>query len=158
MFDNKWQVYESGIVVWAHIIQANRLLFEPGKDNCPASVVFAPNWRQHVDVEELGHIAHSLYELKGTVPNEPHLRQLAECLTDERARTFGVRIPPSVSGHLRLVESSTFITRKHLPNRVLTLPFFPIVVASQAPYYNFPLPSRFWPEQFIEFWDAQDRY
>lgn len=151
-FQNKWKLLSNGVVVWAHIVQANALLFEPGTTNCPASVIFSPDQRRHVEPAELGRVAHSLFELKGTSPSEPALKEFADNITNEMTRTFGLKVPESFSPRLQLYESTTFVTRKHLPNRILSVPFFPLVVASEPPYYNFPLPSRYWPQQFVDFW------
>jgi len=153
-FQNKRRLLSDGVVVWAHIIQANVLLFEPGSDNCPASVIFSPDCRSQVEPEELGRVAHSLFELKGTSPSDSALKELADNITDEMTRTFGLKVPRSVSPNLQLYEATTFVTRKHLPNRVLCLPYFPLLVAAEPPYYNFPLPSKFWPQQLIDFWFA----
>jgi hypothetical protein len=153
-FRNKRRLLTDGVVVWAHIIQANILLFKPGSDNCPASVIFSPDCRSRVDPEELGRIAHSLFKLKGTTPGDSDLQELADNITNEMKRTFGLKLPRSVSPHFELYEATTFVTRKHLPNRQLSLPFFPLLIAAEPPYYNYPLPSRFWPQSLIEFWLA----
>ncbi len=127
------------------------LLFNPGIDNCPASIVFSPDRNSLVDPGTLGQIAHPLYELKGTSPNNPQLKAFADALTDEMTRTFGVQVPQFLSQNYDTYEATTFVTRKHLPNGILSLPFFPIVVMPTAPHYNFPLPSRYWPQRFVDY-------
>ncbi|MBT3201534.1 MAG: hypothetical protein HN350_16655 [Phycisphaerales bacterium] len=153
MFREKWQVLNDGIVVWAHIVQANTLLFERGMANCPASVIFTPTPDSVVDPDELGPIARSLFELKNTSPDAPKLAEFADNLTDEMVRTFGLPVPEQISAIPNLFEATTFVTRKHLPNRILSASFFPLVVRSSPPYYNFPLPSRYWPKPLIAFWN-----
>ncbi len=151
-FQNQRLLMSNGIVVWAHIVQANRLLFEAGNDNCPASVVFSPNVSLKIDPNDLGKVAKALFKLKGTSPIESELKEFADNITDERTRTFGLKVPKSISPRVDLYEASTFVTRKHLPNRILTRPFFPLLIAPRAPYYNIPLPSRYWPPQFVDYW------
>jgi len=151
-FQNHRQLLAKGVVVWAHIVQANVLLFQAGRENCPASVVFSPNPALQVEPGDLGKVAHALYELKGTSPTEAELKEFADNITDEVTRTFGLRVPKCVSPHMELYQASTFVTRKHLPNRILSLPFFPLLVAPRPPYYNIPLPSRFWPQPLVDHW------
>ncbi len=152
-FGKKWEIFQSGIVVWAHLVQANLLLFKPGHDNCPASAVFCPDENAETNIEHLRRVAKQLYELKGTTPQDPKLREIAEMLTDEMIRTSGNQIPEEISGVTPIFESTVFVTRKHLPNpRYLKQSFFPLVVSPNPPFYNFPLPARFWSERLIENW------
>ncbi|MBL8889841.1 MAG: hypothetical protein JNL67_07660 [Planctomycetaceae bacterium] len=152
VFQNQQQLLENGVVVWAHIIQANCLLFEPGKANCPASVVFSPDTTLNLKPSGLGKVAQALFRLKGTAPSQADLKEFADNLTDETTRTFGLKVPSSISPRVDLYEASTFVTRKHLPTRILSLPFFPLLVAPKPPYYNIPLPSKYWPSQLVDSW------
>ncbi|ANM31348.1 hypothetical protein ABI59_19870 [Acidobacteria bacterium Mor1] len=152
MFKNSGRVLRHGHVVLAHLIQANALLFEPGDENCPAAVVFCPDPETHVPLDVLGRAASEIYSLKDTTPAKRELREIADSVTDELARSFDMRVPESLSGGYPLVESTTFITRRHIPNRVLSGSFFPLLISPSAPHYNFPVPSRFWPESFLSCW------
>ncbi|MEM7477126.1 MAG: hypothetical protein AAF483_19255 [Planctomycetota bacterium] len=152
LFANSKQLLTDGVVVWAHLVQANRQLFEPGEHDCPASVVFAPNPRQVVEIADIGQASKALYQLKGTEPSDPDLKEFAENITDEYVRTFGLKLPDKLFPGAELYEATTFVSRKHLPNGVLTLGFFPLLVAQHSPYYNIPQPSRYWPEELIRLW------
>lgn len=152
LFENKKRLLANGIVVWGHIVQANVLLFERGRANCPASVVFSPDSQKQIGPSELENVAHELFKLKGTTPDESELKELADNLTDEMVRTFGLKVPQSASPQDELYEATTFVTRKHLPNGILSRSFFPLVITPESPYYNFPLPSRFWPKPLVDYW------
>ena len=141
MFQVSKQLLTDGVIVWAHIVQANTLLFTPGDHDCPASVVFAPNPQQYVNLGDLERVAQSLFRLKGTSPSDPELKVFADNITNEYTRTFGLKVPEKLCPNVDLYEATTFVSRKHLPNKVLSLPFFPLLVAQQSPYYNFPLPT-----------------
>ncbi|MDB5389447.1 MAG: hypothetical protein JWM11_5093 [Planctomycetaceae bacterium] len=41
LFANVTELFEHGVVVWGQFIQANRMLFEPGKWDCPADILFS---------------------------------------------------------------------------------------------------------------------
>ena len=155
LFENKWKLLKNGIVVWGHLVQANSLLFEPGSDNCPASVIFPNSERSPLAPEQLAPIARAMFDLKNTSGNTVELQEVADSLTDELMRTFGLRVPSQLSHGHEIFEASTFITRKHLPTGVLSIPFFPLVVSPEPPYYNVPLPSRYWPEPLVQLWETQ---
>lgn len=152
-FENKWSVFKNGVVVWAHLVQANQLLFKPGPENCPASVVFCPNPNAQADLSLLSRVASQMFELKGTTPEDPKLREIAEMLTDEMIRTSGNQVPTQLTGRTPIFESTVFVSRKHLPEpKCLTQSFFPLVVNPNRPFYNFPLPARYWSERLTKAW------
>lgn len=156
LFENKWNLIDYGNIVWGHVVQANMLLFEKGKANCPASIIFAPDPKINPSFEQLSTAAQGLYRLKNTTPDDENLRKIADTLTDEMERTFGVAIPEEFCKGGQLYEASTFITRKHLPNKVLSKGFFPILVSHCKPFWCVPLPCRYWPQALIEYWHAID--
>lgn len=152
LFRNKWDLLENGNIVWGCIVQANVLLFEKGNNNCPASVVFSPNPATMIDLDTLAAAAKSIYSLKNTIPDDPKLKKIANTLTNELTRTFGVKVPKELCSKYDLYESTCFISRKHLPNKVLSRKLFPILVSNKQPYYCIPLPSRFWPDSLKDNW------
>ena len=152
VFENQWKLFKDGRIVWAHIVQANVQLFEPGTSDCPASVVFCPDDAINVGVDVLSYAARSMFALKGTLPKDPELLKIAKKVTDEYTRTFGVSVPERFSSGFELYEATTFVSRKHLPNRILSGSLFPMLIACRKPYYSLPLPSRYWPKQFADAW------
>lgn len=152
LFENKQDVFKYGNIVWGHIVQANTLLFEPGEDDCPASVLFCPDPKQVIHFETLQSAAQRMFQLKNTTPSDPELLKIAQALTNEVTRTFGVKVPQQFSDGFSLYQASTFIARKHLPNGVLSRPLFPLLVNSKSPFYCFPLPSQYWSNSLVEDW------
>lgn len=151
-FRHKDRLLENGVVVWGHIVQANRLLFSPGRDNCPGEVVYVPNTKTVVDPEELSAVASKLFDLKGTEPDDPGLASFARYLTDEMIRVYGLRVPSSVSPRLTCAVSTVFFARHHLPERRLCSPLLPIIVNLEKPRVVMPLPARYWPAKLIQWW------
>lgn len=154
LFDNFYMLFTKGTVVWGHIIQANRLLFQPGVSDCPGELVYSLADAERVNPDRLRHVAKQLFDLKGTVPQDSELAPIAEYLTNERIRVFGLPVPKTLSPNLRCHISTTFFVRKHLPQRRLCNPVLPIIVNSIEPYFAMPLPARYWPQQFIERWST----
>lgn len=154
LFLNIPYLWEHGRVVWGHIVQANSQLFEPGPTSCPAEVVYSLDDQNPAMPDALALVARELFSLKNTSPADARLAPIADHLTDEVSRTFGLGVPRSVSPDHRCRVSTTFIVRKHLPgpNHCLTLGFFPLVASPTDPFVVLPLPSRYWPADFLEIW------
>lgn len=141
-----------GTVVWGYIVQANYRLSQVGNDHCPGELVYSLDEDSDVDHVYLGHVAESLGSLKGTTPADPELLRIAEYLTDETIRVFGLAVPASISLVPRCQISTTLFVRKHLPNRRLCAPLLPVVVSPRQPYVVLPLPARYWPEELLAWW------
>ena len=153
LFRNHRTLLADGKVVWGYIVQANYLLHEEGNDNCPGEIVYSLDEGNGVDHIYLGQLASELFALKGTRPSDPELLRIAEYLTDEEIRVFGLSVPSSISvAHCQL--STTLFVRKHLPKRHLRAPLLPVVVNPKEPYVVMPLPERYWPEDLVEWWSG----
>ncbi len=152
LFDYAEEVFRDGVVVWGYMVQANVLMFRPGRDNCGGLIVYSLDNPQTVAPAELQRVARALYSLKDTKPEDPDVARVAAMITGERARVYGYPVPSSLSPTTCCKISSTFFVRKHLPDRKLTAPLFPIVVNPEVPHVAIPLPAKYWPEALIEWW------
>lgn len=152
LFRNLNRLFCEGTVVWGHIVQANSLMFESGSMNCPGELVYSIESQGVVNPEYLAHVAHQLYSLKGTEPTQPDLMPIAEYLTDEMIRVFGLQVPPSISPEIPCRISTTFFVRKHLPQRRICQSIMPVIVHPAEPYVALPLPEGYWPEELRQWW------
>lgn len=134
-------LYKNGRIVMAHIVQANRLLFsDDNTHSCPAEIVYDINGQTSID--ELSQIAHQLFSLKHTTPDDPELKKYAEHITNEHTQLFS-RVP-KVLTKKELVTTTMFIWRPHLPNGVLSIGYFPILISDTHQGVATVLPARFW--------------
>jgi hypothetical protein len=145
---------KNGMVVWGALIQANQLLFSPGDESHPGEVLYCTNPLAKVNVSELQYIAHSLFELKGTKPENPALLPIADYLTDELIRVFGMEVPTFMSPMMDCAISTVLFMRSHLPNQMLSRGLFPIIVSPQAPRYAMVLPAKYWPDDLTAWWNG----
>lgn len=152
LFENKNNLINYGNIVWGCIVQANNSLFQKGYFNCPASVVFHPDPNAHPDLNDLSSAADKMFRLKGKSPDDEHLRKIANMLTDELERSFGIPVPKEFCSSYQLYEASTFISRKHLPNGILNKGVFPMLISHCSPYWCIPLPSKYWSKSMIDYW------
>ncbi|WP_131736004.1 hypothetical protein [Actinomadura roseirufa] len=140
-----------GQVVWGHVVRANTPLFEAGRGDSPASVVysFAPVFDDEPD--ELALVAQRLFRLSGSPQEDPELRKLATSIADEKARELRVPVPPSLAGSEPVFLTTVLVSRRHLPSGYLSASQFPLVAHPDVKGAMI-LPSRFWPESLIRDW------
>jgi TPR repeat protein len=144
-------LWREGKVVWAHIIQANSALFEPGTDGAPAEVVYDTTGRAGPD--QLHEVAEQLYAMRHA--SEPFadqaMQDYADCLNDEMMRTFGLPVFDQVA-HPGWLASTIFIERSYLPTGYLEHSAFPILISEKCFGVVMPLPQRWWPDGLVEKW------
>lgn len=147
------ELYTKGKVVWAHIVQANKLLFTPEYPySCPAEIIYDPTGR--TPPSYLAEIAHQLYALKDTIPDNPELVDYAKHITDESTRIIGNNVPDIITS-LPLKTTTMFIWRLHLPNGVLNSAF-PILISDTTDEVTV-LPAKFWDKSYYASW-IEDSY
>jgi len=150
VFDNAERLLREGSIVWGATVQANATLFKPeyGIGAC-GDVIYDPSGR--LPPEDLAGFARVISALKGTQPADARLKAIADHLADETDTVFGWDIPITVCPQpLKL--SSTYFDQFFLPDGMLTLPCYPILVCSQCPGAVLPLPWQLWPETLTRSW------
>lgn len=161
MFTPIPDLLREGRVVWAHLVQANKALFECGPEGHPGDVIYDPAGR--LGPAALGEVAHRLFglraqidELRTASPPQPEMLALAEHFENEMTRAVALPVPQQLSPAGLLI-SSLYFERKHLPTGLLTLPFFPLLISDREPGAVMVLPSRWWPQAVLARWTEVDR-
>lgn len=142
-------IWNGGQVGWGRIVQANKLLFSAGADDCPADVLYDTSGK--VPYTALREPATRLFGLRHGTPANAEEQAYADHLNDELTRAAGTAVPKSIS-ELPLKISTVLIHRRHLPDGKLSLPYFPVVVNEKHPGAIMVLPSRWWVPGFRELW------
>ena len=144
-------MYKKGRVVWAALVQANKLMFEPQGPHCPGEIVFDPAGL--TSPEDLIKYARQLFSLKETTPLEPDQLQYAQHISNEKTRVVNFDYPQSLC-RVPLKISSIWFWRLHLPDGMLSLPCFPVLICDDEQYAGEAtvLPYLFWQESFVEQW------
>lgn len=148
-FSRYGDLWIGGRVVWGRIVQANRVLFAAGSQDAPGDVLYDPSGMSNAD--DLRAPAKALQALKETQPADPDLRRFAEHLTNEETRALCMRVPSSISQWPLLVSTLLF-HRNHLPDKKLSLAYFPLLINDQCPGVVMVLPSRWWPAELNARW------
>ena len=147
------KLLQQGRVVWAHLVQANNALFAPGKSDSPAELIYDPHGR--MQPEDLAPLAQRLFQLKGTQPADPDEARIAQHLTAEISRAFGMPVPRGISPD-GLLLSTVLVLRKHLPNQRLSLGHVPVLISDACPGSVMILPGRWWPRALAEQWGIEE--
>ena len=150
-FDHLSSVFNDGKIVWGHVIQANSSLFEAGPNDAPGELVYSLQDRDDCH-KILPLVARNLFSLKGTSPANPELAPIANYLTDQYIRVYGLPVPPCINPRLDCNISTAMFIRKHLPNNKLCRNLLPIVVREDTPMVAVPLPVRYWPDELVNWW------
>jgi hypothetical protein len=144
---------EQGRVVWGHLVQANTILFNPhNRQALPANVLYSPDRFFDDQVPLLGELAHGLFDLKGRSPVDKEMRQFAEAITNETARTMRLPLPSALTDGRTVYLTTCFINPPHLPGGCLKHGFFPLVICPEQTEAVMVLPCDYWPEELQAIW------
>lgn len=152
-----------GRVVWGYLVRANRRLFEPGnEDGLPGDLLYDPSGR--LSPESLASATQDVWtlyrSLEGssieedpTSPHAPIVRHLGS--ETNYCRATQVNLPERPGG---LLMSSSYFPRPHFPDRRLRLSLFPVLINDSVPGAVIMLPSRWWPEAFLDLWQQERKW
>jgi hypothetical protein len=140
-----------GEVVWGALVQANNKLFRPGPDDHPALAIYATDRSFDEGSTDLQAIAHQLFRLKNTTPDDPAERRLAGLITNEMDRGMGWTVPKSLTGGREVLSSTFMVFRSHLPGRHLQSGWFPLLIHAATPAIMI-VPSLYWPRTLVTPW------
>ena len=152
-FDDRNRILRDGRLVWGAIVQANDRLFSPGLHDAPGDVVYSLDRERADDTAALAQLAHRIFALKGTMPEDEERAKLAHHLTDEMERVFGLPVPAGLGNGVAHELSVVMVHRKHLPSGCLKRMILPVLVVSD-PRRVMILPAKYWPTGLVKWWDA----
>ncbi|HEY0584970.1 MAG TPA: hypothetical protein VGD52_02465 [Pseudoduganella sp.] len=140
-FQNVGALFHGGRLVWGLITQANYLMWQEGSAGCPGEVLYDLRGIQGAD--ELVPLATAVSAYKCTRPLDHRLAFLADHMTAETTRSFGLPLPLRLSSaDLRM--TTIFFERKHLPGGYLHSSPVPLLIHDAYPGIVTVLPHRFW--------------
>ncbi|MHB0934816.1 MAG: hypothetical protein ACYC6A_00370 [Armatimonadota bacterium] len=149
---NQQMIFEQGQVVWGCLVQANMQLFERGRTDCPAMVVYSTDLYYDSHPDELAEIGHGLYSLKETQPDDPEERRFAEVITNELTRAMCLPVPKSRTDGRTVISTAILVHRRHLPKGILADGSFPLIILPRLTQAAIILPSRYWSPELIDLW------
>jgi len=140
-----------GHVVWGHIVQANSLLFEKGRTDSPANVLYSYSEEGNAAPIEVARFAHELFETKGKHTGDPEVQHFADLLEDEHTvESLRIKVPTKITGNIPCHFGAIMVCRHHLPDKFLAEGIFPLLVLPSETPAAMILPCEFWDPEFIE--------
>ncbi len=139
-------LFSEGQIVWGAIVQANALMFEPGRGNLPGAMLFSTDLRMDDRPSLLTDCAAGLFSYKGKKNlGDPALQAFADRLQNELSRPLGMEVPSRLTGNIACQMSVIQFERKHLPGGTITSRFMPILTHRDTPSIMV-LPCKYWPK------------
>lgn len=145
------ELLEKGKVVWAAVVQANQMMFRPGRHDCPGTVIYSMQNAFGDELIPIAELAPELFALKGEHDDDPECQIFGDMLADEMDRAMATPVPQAITGGLPVLSTSVVFHRKHLPVPFLSTGFFPMLVHRRKKSCMV-LPSRFWSIGLINIW------
>jgi len=146
------QILCHGVVRWAAVVQANNSLYAPGTETSGAQIVYSPSGVAPLDC--LLATSSRIFALKGTEPEHPEERRLANMITDEYERALDWKVPTTLTDGFDVVTTIGMIPRTYVPGRILAQGYFPIL-ADPKTSLALLVPSQYWEKSFRGEWAAE---
>lgn len=142
-----------GRLVWGAIAQANHNAFVPGRMDVPSNAIFSTDPFFDSNPETLRDIALRIYGLKNAANVPSHLAEIAELISDEMNFALNVPVPSALTDGKSVFFTTTQLYRRSLPNSVLSMGFFPLLVLPERTTANLLLPLTYWSPALVSHWN-----
>lgn len=140
-------LFKKGRIMIGKIVQANTLLFEPGKFDHPAAMVFTEDPYFEENPHKLEEIASSLYKIKGRSTNDEELQKFSDMLEDEIVTLFNVEVPKKITHGKKVYFTSFMVHRRHLKLGYMDSGIFPVLALPEKTEASIILPNRYWADE-----------
>ena len=143
-----------GNIIWGGVIQANSALFSKGSFNHPAAVIYSFDCNVDKSPEIIKIIASELFSYKGMQTSNPEIQAFSDKLADEIETDLKLKIPEELTEGVECFYTSILVHRNHLPNNVLSMGVFHLLVNPEETEATMILPFKYWPKSLINLWCA----
>ncbi len=137
-------LYKNGRIAMGKIVQSNTLLFNAGKDDSPAAMVYSEDPYFEENPEKLKKIASYLYSIKGVKCEDEDLQIFSDILQDEFVTLFNFKVPEKITFGKNVYFTSFMVVRNHLPNGYIDFEYFPVIIYPEKTEASIILPSKYW--------------
>lgn len=144
-------LYQHGRVVWGCVVNTPDQMYHAGDEHCTGEILYDPTGRTPPD--KLQFLAQQLYQLRGKKPQYPDQQDYIQHTQNEHSRLSYHPYPNSLSEQAIRI-SSIWFWRDHLPNGMLSMTYFPILICQDEKFLGqtMVLPAWFWPKKLRDEW------
>ncbi|WP_310604285.1 hypothetical protein [Anaerosporobacter sp.] len=139
--------FTHGEIAISCIVQANVLLFEKGRTDCPAGIIYSFDPYYIDNPYELKSIASDIFSLKNTTGNKEEIQYFVDVITDEYVRVFRKKLPSSFTQGREVYFTCIMVQRKCIPYRRLTQSIYPALILEKDIADAILLPKWYWKEE-----------
>ncbi len=160
IYREKKELVTEGKIYYAHVVQANMLLFDPRavKHDCPCDLIYTTSPEADANPWILQALAHKLFSYKDkdpeTVPEE--WREIARVITDEYDRgqfSFTIR---GQEGPMDVYFLPAMIYRSYIPRKTLYGSLLPILALPGKCSSVLVLPEKYWGKDYKKAWENKE--
>ncbi len=152
-YRDRTALFETGDIVWGHVVQANSQLLRRGDVALPAHVLYASLPEGEPDPERLERAADRTFALKGRTPADPELARVAGALADDAPRHPPFDLPVAIHEGMPMRLAIVVVHPRLLPRPYLASFLVPLL-ASRARDSVVVLPVRHWASDLVDGWLA----
>jgi hypothetical protein len=144
-------LYQQGHVVWGCVVDTPESMYHAGDEHCVGEIIYDPTGR--TTPAKLSELAQQLYQLRGKKARHPDQVMYIQHANTEHSRLSYHPYPASLSEYPVRI-SNIWFWRDHLPNGMLSMTYFPIVICHDEKHLGqaMVLPAWFWPKKLRDEW------
>jgi len=151
VYENLPQLYRNGEIVYACIIQANRILFKRLPPfNSIAVLIFSLDDFYKTNPLDLYSIADSLYSYKFEDNAPEGIKEVVRSIKDEVTQMLNIALPPDIANNRQIYLTNVVVHRNHLPKKRIISRLLPIICDVENVDGVMIVPKRYWTNNFIE--------
>jgi hypothetical protein len=152
IIEQQFLLHTKGTIVWGALVQANKMLFTAGLDDCPGTLIYSGDTWFDARPLALRALAQEVFNLKNAQQGQAPQLAVAGLRPSEQERPMGRRLPPALTDK-GVYESAFMVFRRHIPGGTLRSGCVPILVHPSTTAVMV-VPCEFWPRQMVELWSA----
>ena len=143
---------EKGFIVWGAVVQANHFLFEEGRYDSPATVIYSPDLDWSDWLWPLVDLARELYGFKGWASPDPaETANTGRCWPMKGTGPWASACRNPWRREFNVRSTTVMVHRKHLPAGYLAQSYFPLLMHPQT-RTTMLLPCRYWSDELLDDW------
>jgi iron-sulfur cluster assembly protein len=131
-------------------------LYSPGDHDHPGNVVYSPEPDFDDNPQHLADIAHAVYALKGTEPENPAVAEVATTISDDFNMVEKQRLPRQLVAAHEVYLAWLIIHRSRLPSGFLCARLVPLLICPEKTTVTMIVPSPYWPPDLMDQWGRLD--